>query len=197
MITGNDPDMARAAIVEREARVYRQLDAWDKKLSSSPIDRVMIAKIMCLSIVWYHAGIAPGWEQALARIEKRVQAFIWKGAKATLRLPKREGGLAVWSLIQKAKAFTTMWVIKLILGQTNPILEATIKAAAAHYAAAQGTNVPLWESRLDHSHDITALTGMKVLAMMQGAWSVIIRCKPDIHKGEWIAYYNGSTPKVA
>ena len=100
VITGNDSDMARAAIVEREARIYRQLDAWDKKLSSSPIDRVMIAKIMCLSIVWYHAGIAPGWEQALARIEKRVQAFIWRGgmakvAKATLRLPKREGGLAV------------------------------------------------------------------------------------------------------
>ena len=44
VITGNDPDMARAAIVEREARVYKQLDAWDKKLSSSPIDRVMIAR---------------------------------------------------------------------------------------------------------------------------------------------------------
>ena len=90
-----------------------------------------------------------------------------------------------------------MWVIKLILGQTNPILEATIKAATAHYAAAQGIAVLLWESRLDHSHDITALTGMKVLAIMQGAWSVIIRCKPDIRKGDWIAYYNGSTPKVA
>ena len=76
-------------------------------------------------------------------------------------------------------------------------MEATIKAVIAHYAAAQGTAVPLWESRLDHSHDITVLTGMKVLAMMQGAWSVIVRRKPDIHKGDWIAYYNGSTPKVA
>ena len=50
-----------------------------------------------------------------------------------------------------------MWVIKLILGQTNPILEATIKAAATHYAVAQRTNVLLWESKLDHSHDIMAL----------------------------------------
>jgi hypothetical protein len=28
VITGNDPDMALAAITERENRVYRQLDAW-------------------------------------------------------------------------------------------------------------------------------------------------------------------------
>jgi hypothetical protein len=69
----------------------------------------MVAKIMCLSIAWYHAGIAPGWEPALKRIEKRIQAFIWRGgipkvAKATLRLPKKEGGLSVWSLTDKARA---------------------------------------------------------------------------------------------
>jgi hypothetical protein len=56
----------------------------------------MVAKIMCLSIAWYHAGIALGWELALKRIEARVHSFIWKGsipkvAKATLRLPKNEG----------------------------------------------------------------------------------------------------------
>jgi hypothetical protein len=68
---------------------------------------------MCLSLVWYHAALAPGWEPALNRIEKRVQAFIWKKsipkvAKATLQLPKNKGGLSVWSLINKARAFLTM-----------------------------------------------------------------------------------------
>jgi hypothetical protein len=42
--------MAQKAIAEREARIYRQVDTWDHKLSSSPIDRIMVAKIMCLSI---------------------------------------------------------------------------------------------------------------------------------------------------
>jgi hypothetical protein len=60
--------------------------------------------------------IAPGWEPALKRIEARVQSFIWKGgipkvAKAILRLPKNEGGLSVWSLVDKARAFTSMWVV--------------------------------------------------------------------------------------
>jgi hypothetical protein len=171
--------MALAAIAERENRVYRQLDACDYKLSSSPIDRVMVAKIMCLSLLWYHAGIAPGWEPAL----------IWKKgipkvAKSTLHLPKNEEGLAVWSLVEKAKAFTTMWVVKAIQNLTNPILEATIQAATRHYVEVRDTQVPLWESHLDHSHDIVATTGLKLLAMMQGAWSVVVRCHPTIEKGD-------------
>jgi hypothetical protein len=130
IITGADPELALAAIAEREAHVYRQLDAWDTKLSLSPLERVMVAKIMCLSLVWFHAALAPGWEPALNRIEKRVQTFIWKKgipkvAKATLQLHKNKGGLSVWSLVDKARAFLTMWVVKLVRGKTNPILETT------------------------------------------------------------------------
>jgi hypothetical protein len=62
------------------------MESWYTRLSFSPIDRVMVAKIMQ----------APGWEPALKRIEAKVQSFIWNGgipkvAKATLRLPKNEG----------------------------------------------------------------------------------------------------------
>jgi hypothetical protein len=59
-----------------------------------------------------HAGI----------IEKRVQSFIWKGSIPSQKhpqLPKNEGGLQVWSLMDKAKAFTSMWVIKLIQNKSN------------------------------------------------------------------------------
>jgi hypothetical protein len=77
-----------------------------------------------------------------------VQAFIWKGgipkvAKSMLRLSKKEGGLQVWSLVDKAKAFTTMWVVKLIQNKTNPILESTVQAAVNWYSKARGTEVPL------------------------------------------------------
>jgi hypothetical protein len=98
VIIGNNPDLALKTIMEREARIYRQLNNWDNQLSLSPINIMMVAKIMCLSLVWYHAGIMPGWELALQHIEKRVQSCIWKGsipkiAKSTLRLPKNKGGL--------------------------------------------------------------------------------------------------------
>jgi hypothetical protein len=50
---------------------------------------------------------------AFKKIKARVQSFIWKGnipkvVKATLRLPKNEGGLLIWSLVDKARAFTSM-----------------------------------------------------------------------------------------
>jgi hypothetical protein len=70
----------------------------------------------------------------LKRIKKRVQDFILrkgisKVAKATLRLPKQEGGLNVWSLVNKANAFIMVWVITVLLSKTNPILESTLQAA--------------------------------------------------------------------
>jgi hypothetical protein len=72
VITGCDSTLASKAIADREACIYRQMESWDTRLSSSPIDRVMIAKIMCMFIAWYHAGIVLGWELALKRIEARV-----------------------------------------------------------------------------------------------------------------------------
>jgi hypothetical protein len=76
-----------------------------------------------------------------------------------------------------------MWVVKAIQNLTNPILEAIIQVATRHYAEVRDTQVPLWESCLDHSHDIVATTGFKLLAMMQGAWSVVVRLHPTIEKG--------------
>jgi hypothetical protein len=35
-----------------------------------------------------------------------------------LRLPKKEDGLSVWSLTDKARAFTLMWVVKFLQSNT-------------------------------------------------------------------------------
>jgi hypothetical protein len=64
-------------------------------------------------------------------------------AKATLRLPKKEGGLLVWSLTDKARAFTSIWVVKFLQNNTNPILQDTIQAATNWYAVSKRTKVPL------------------------------------------------------
>ena len=82
------------------------MEHWNSRLQSSPVDRAMIAKVMLLSIVWYHAGVTPGWEDSLLRVEKAVNNFIWKHsipkvAKATLLMDKARGGLGVWALIPR------------------------------------------------------------------------------------------------
>ena len=60
----------------RIAKVQSQLDMWDTRLSSSPVDRAMVAKTMCLSIIWYHAWLMPGWEKTLDELDKKVTSFI-------------------------------------------------------------------------------------------------------------------------
>jgi hypothetical protein len=131
----------------------------------------MVAKIMCLSIAWYHASIALGWELALKRIEARVQSFIWKGsipkvAKVTLRLPKNEGGLSVWPLVDKARAFMSMWIVKYLQNMTNPVLQSTIQAATDWYTSTKGITIPIWESHINHSYDMEKMD-FGLLAMLQ------------------------------
>ena len=119
--TGDDKVISVKAISDRIAKVQSQLDMWDTRLSSSPVDRAMVAKTMCLSIIWYHAGLMPGWEKTLDELDKKFTSFIWKGtmskvARATLLLPKEKGGLGLWSLKAKNNAFQSSWILKLSLG---------------------------------------------------------------------------------
>ena len=88
----------------------------------------MVANTLCLSIIWYHAGLMPGWVKTLDELDKKVTSFIWKGtmskvAIATLLLPKEKGGLGLWSLKAKNNVFWSSWILKLSLGKLNPYLE--------------------------------------------------------------------------
>ena len=88
------------------------------------MDRAIVAKTMCLSIIWYHAGLMPGWEKTLDELDKKVTSFIWKGtmskvARATLLLLKEKGGLGLWSL--KAKNNAELVDSQAQLGETQSI----------------------------------------------------------------------------
>jgi hypothetical protein len=40
-----------------------------------------------------------------------------------------------------------------------------------------------------------ATTGIRLLALMQGAWANVVRHNPEIQQGDWVAYYNGESKK--
>ena len=199
VITGDDKALSKKAMLDRIAKVHAQLDMWDSRLSSSPVDRAMVAKTMCLSIIWYHAGLMPGWDKELDELDKKVTSFIWKGtlpkvARATILLPKEKGGLGLWSLRAKNNAFRSSWILKLSLGKLNPYLDSTLKMAAEFYSRATNTDVPLWESRVDHSVTIKKVTGSELLAELQAGWANIIRRRPAFTKGDLVAYSDEEEP---
>jgi hypothetical protein len=47
---------------------------------------------------------------------------------------------------------------------------------------------------MDHSYDIIACTGMKNLALMQGAWAIAAHRKPSLAASNWITYFNRDKP---
>ena len=153
----------------------------------------MIVKTMCLSIIWYHAGLMPGWDAELEALDKKITSFVWKGsiskvARATLLLPREKGGLGLWNLRAKNNAFRCSWILKFILGNLNPILSATISMVTEHYKSLGEFDVPLWESRVDHSNAITKATGSKLFAELQISWAAIIRRRPSFDPGTLVAY---------
>ena len=82
-----------------------------------------------------------------------------------LKVKIKDGlGLEPWSLKAKNNAFRSSWIFKLNLGKLNPYLESTLLMAAAFYAEKANTDVPLWESRVDHSSTIRRVTGSELLA---------------------------------
>ena len=77
-------------------------------------------------------------------------------------------------------------------GKLNPYLESTLRMAASFYAEAAITNVPLWESRVDHSSTIRRVTGSELLAELQAGWANIIRTRPAF--GEFFFQHVFVTP---
>ena len=109
-------------------------------------------------------------------------------ARSTLIMDKRDGGLNHWNLKAKTAAFQNLWIIKLLTGRLNPILVSAFKAITELYTAKAGVEIPLWESRTDHRESIVKTVGSPL--MFQSNWSIVVRRKPDLQAGQWIAYSN-------
>ena len=66
--------------------------------------------------------------------------------------------------------------------------------AATFHTTAASTDVPLWESRVNHSTTIRKVTGSELLAELQAGWANIICWRPAFVKGNLVAYSNEEEP---
>ena len=109
-------------------------------------------------------------------------------------MEKDDGGLDSWALIPKAWAFQSMWIAKHVNRALNPILTNTLDAIVRLYGDKAGTDIPLWESRVDHSNNILEEVGSPLLASFQRAWATVIRRDPDLQQGDWVIYSDAEIP---
>ena len=110
-------------------------ELWKYK-SSAIWDRVLQAKALILSKVWYLGSITPISEKILTEMKKTCKEFIWGGkphkvGRCQLRLPKKEGGINWWDLDAKLRALQANWVYKYLTGKVSESLSCLFKEVVA------------------------------------------------------------------
>ena len=111
-------------------------------------DRMLVIKLMFLSLIWYHASIMPIPEGLLESVERKVLSFLWSGGmckvrKAQLYKGKKEGGLGFWDIPAKVAALRTTWVMKYMLNKLSPELLEAWGHWTLLWEQRAGTHVPL------------------------------------------------------
>jgi hypothetical protein len=97
---------------------------WNRA-ATAPKDRMLLAKTMALSKLWYMASVIPWSIQSLRRIQKTTIRYIWgfkmhKVSMSQLLLPKKNLGLNMWSLVAKVRALNARWGLHYTTKRLSP-----------------------------------------------------------------------------
>ena len=116
---------------EMEAKISATYARWSRA-GTAVKDRVLIAKTMALSKLWYQASVVPWGEDSLRRIQKKTARYIWsdkpsKVAWSRLIRPKKKGGMGMWCLVAKVRAANAMWGFNLETNRLSPDLKCLLK----------------------------------------------------------------------
>lgn len=117
----------KVTYADMEARILATYARWNR-IGGAVKDRVLIAKTMALSKLWYKASVMPWDIKSLRRIQKMTMNYIWsykphKVAWAQAIRPKKRGGLGMWSIVAKVRAANATWGFNLETNKVSPDLK--------------------------------------------------------------------------
>ena len=192
--TGHRGKEYQAKMEDILEKIQRRVKYWDFRLNTSPIDRVLVAKVMVASVVWYHASLMHGWDTYLKRIEDILFKFVWrdkipKVARKTMYLPREEGGLNFWNLEAKGAAFQNVWVVKYLNDKLPPSLKAAMDGIVNTYnnKFPRAGNMPHpFATRLDISESLKTVSPL--MAQLQVNFARVIRRDPSLVEGTYFLY---------
>jgi hypothetical protein len=149
-------------------------------------DRVLLAKTMLLSKVWYFASILPVPPQIVDKIDKIIMDFVWnssphKVGRKQMRREKNQNGLDLWDLDAKIRALQAGWILKFVNNKITGSLFELIKEKCQEWGK---------ESSLRHllndPDDNREFIGSAPLAEIIYSWSKIVKPEPKLTAGSWI-----------
>ena len=153
-IVGHDRNMIIDKWIEISQKLDSRIERWSTRVGSSVQDRMLVIKLMFLSLLWYHASVMAVPVGFMETMEEKVLSFLWNGGvskvrKAQLYRPKKEGGLGFWSVLAKSTALRSSWVVKYLTGKLSKGLTEIWELWTVRWEQRAGTHVPLWESQVD------------------------------------------------
>jgi hypothetical protein len=162
---------------------------WDRR-SASVWDRVMIAKAMLLSKVWYYGSVLPVPSSTIEEIEKCAQQFVWghkppKLSKRQMRESKKDGGLLLWDLESKIRALQAGWILKHLQGSLGGSLGSLIQSLCSDWAETRPT-----KHLLNDQDDNRAWINSAPIAECIYSWSKIVLYLPKIEANMLVAKIN-------
>jgi hypothetical protein len=103
------------------AKLEHRLSSWQGRQLSLQ-GKATVINVLALSQIWHLCHVFPIPEWANKRITKAVWSFFWSGnkdlvARATVCLPKSQGGFGVINFKLKAEAFALQWVKRFFNGE--------------------------------------------------------------------------------
>ena len=86
-IVGHDKTMILKKWTDIEEKMDKRIRQWSTRVGSSVQDRMLVIKLMFLSLIWYHASIMPIPERLLESVERKVLGFLWSGGMCRSERP--------------------------------------------------------------------------------------------------------------
>ena len=98
-IVGHDRNMIIDKWIEISQKLDSRIERWSTRVGSSVQDRMLVIKLMFLSLLWYHASVMAILVGFMETMEEKVLSFLWNGGvskvcKAQLYKSKKEGDWA-------------------------------------------------------------------------------------------------------
>ena len=172
---------------DMEERLESTLRRWNR--AASPIkDRVLLAKTMALSKLWYMASVMPWTNESLQKIQKMAIRYIWsfkpsKVARGQITMPKDERGLGVWGMVTKVRALNSHWGLAYLTKKMSPDLYNLMDTLCNHPNLGGSDNkdrAPIITSGAMPGKFIIKRTGSKIMGNLMDNWAQVVSKRPPL-----------------
>jgi len=175
-----------------EAKVTNTFARWNR-IGSAVKDRILIAKTLALSKLWYHSSVLPWSISSLKKIQRATRDYIWKNSVSKVGMgqllqPKKKRGINMWCMVAKVRAINSTWGMKLENNTMSPDLTKLLRffLNREFCQPLEVKSAPLMHSGTLSGEWLSRNTGSETLAYLTDNWNRVAYRYPKLEVGDYV-----------